>query len=681
VRAWVLLGAAVLCSTAAAEPGAPGYLLDVGMDARSSAMGDGAGVCPLRSAPVPCEQVELSALHVALVAGARYDALRLVLPVDPYWTVGFGVGQVHAGEVTIRDEIGTAVGETTDRSIMVHAACAWRPVSRLVLDAGVVGMYRDFAGVIATWTGVDCGMRYTALQPVTAAVRLRGLRLSGFTRGSGEEYTVPVRFGGGVTARLAGDALVFTGDLEKELSAPPASGWRSAGGLEWRARRWLAFRVGYDGGDPSVGVGVSLSRFRLDYAAGLADYAPVHRVSGVLRFDPPVWAYDSDHDARDMQRLVDCRVRVRVMPEVPCAVYHLLPERGVGVIQVEIANASDADAECDVWAQYAVGVDTDRRRLSVPAGSTTTVSLHPPLSVAEIRGITLVPTPTNVEVRVDVRFAGGRVRRLYAGLPQTTLLPADQFAPFVRDAGGRVHDLTDTLVTWVASNDPGLDRPLAEAADRGARMFPPVKLVGFQSAVKFSRQDADRRPPGEHDRDALAQVRLVYETLRDRYRMTYVNRPVLYNTTQRIKFPSVTLSARGNCIELSVLMAALLESIELHPVLAVFPRDGHAVVGWRVDTPDGMSRVRLLETNLFGEPFEQVLAGGDALLERSGLNELLADRSVFGDDGIYRREPDVIVYDVELVRPRVPPSPYVGERAEPLLPGPTVPLVPFLPLR
>ena len=48
---------------------------------------------------------------------------------------------------------------------------------------------------------------------------------------------------------------------------------------------------------------------------------------------------------------------------------------------------------------------------------------------------------------------------------------------------------------------------------------------------------------------------------------------------------------------------------------------------------------------------------------------------------IYRREPDVIVYDVDLVRPRVPPSPYVGERAEPLLPGPAVPLVPFLPLR
>ena len=128
-------------------------------------------------------------------------------------------------------------------------------------------------------------------------------------------------------------------------------------------------------------------------------------------------------------------------------------------------------------------------------------------------------------------------------------------------------------------------------------------------------------------------------------------------------------------------MAALLESIELHPLLIVFPRDGHAVVGWRVDTPDGASRVRLLETNLFGESFEQVLEGGGALLERAGLNALLADRGVFGDDGIYRREPDVIVYDVDLVRPRVPPSPYVGERAEPLLPGPAVPLVPFLPLR
>ena len=603
------------------------------------------------------------------------------MPVDPYWTTGFGVGQVHAGEVTVRDADGTAVGEATDRSITVRTACAWQAGSQLVLDASVAGMYRDFAGTIATWTGVDVGMRYTAFQPVTAAVWLCGLRLSGFTRGSGEEYTVPVRFGGGVTVRLMGGVLVFSGDLEKELAAPPVAGWRSAGGVEWWARRWLAFRVGYDGGEPSVGVGVSLNRFRLDYAASLADYAPVHRVSGVLRFDPPAWAYDSGRDAQDAQRLADCRVRVQIMPEVPCAVYHLLPERGVGVVQVEIANASDADAACDVWAQYAVSVDADRCRVIVPAGSTMTVLLHPPLSVSEIRGITVVPTPTNVEVRADVRFAGGRVRRLYAGLPQTTLLPADQFAPFVRDAGGRVHDLTDTLATWVASNDPGLDRPLAEAADRGARMVPPVKLVGFQAAGAFSQQAADRRSPEEYDRDALAQVRVLYETLRDRYRMTYVNRPVIYNTTQRIKFPSVTLHARGNCIELSVLMAALLESIELHPLLVVFPRDGHAVVGWRVDTPDGASRVRLLETNLFGESFEQVLEGGGALLERSGLNALLADRGVFGDDGIYRREPDVIVYDVDLVRPRVPPSPYVGERAETLLPGPAVPLVPFLPLR
>jgi hypothetical protein len=81
------------------------------------------------------------------------------------------------------------------------------------------------------------------------------------------------------------------------------------------------------------------------------------------------------------------------------------------------------------------------------------------------------------------------------------------------------------------------------------------------------------------------RVAAIWWSLVNGLRISYSSPPPTYNPdAQRLRSPSALLkSHRGTCIELALLLAACLESIDLYPV--IFLLDRHALVGYYRDEP------------------------------------------------------------------------------------------------
>jgi hypothetical protein len=133
-------------------------------------------------------------------------------------------------------------------------------------------------------------------------------------------------------------------------------------------------------------------------------------------------------------------------------------------------------------------------------------------------------------------------------------------------ADGSWRDLTRYFGAFVTPNDPAVMAFLRAAATR----HPEGKLVGYQ--VNHAGVEA--------------QVKAVYDALRQDAGITYVNSVIAFSpeddTTalQRVRRPAESLAHKeANCIDGVVLMAALLEAATMNAAIVVIK--GHAFLAWQ----------------------------------------------------------------------------------------------------
>lgn len=128
--------------------------------------------------------------------------------------------------------------------------------------------------------------------------------------------------------------------------------------------------------------------------------------------------------------------------------------------------------------------------------------------------------------------------------------------------GGR--SLPELLAAWVLPNHPALVPILREASKR----MPDGALAGYQ------------------EREAVPLlVKAVYEALQASG-VTYISPPASFEEQgQKVRTPDQVVSGgMGTCIDLTVVLAALLEQVGLHPLLVVI--SGHAFPGvWLIEEP------------------------------------------------------------------------------------------------
>ena len=180
---------------------------------------------------------------------------------------------------------------------------------------------------------------------------------------------------------------------------------------------------------------------------------------------------------------------------------------------------------------------------------------------------------------VDVRLPPGRLRGLdeverirlewralvgehvvATGSSDIELLPPDHWP------GHRVPP--GLLAAFVTPNDPGIADVLRRVGDRLSASTGDRSISGYQA-----------RSPAR----ALAQVRALYETVQG-LGVRYAPAPASFEEAgQKIRFPHRLLDEQlGNCLDVSLLFAACLEQMDLHPLVVLIA--GHAFPGvWLVD--------------------------------------------------------------------------------------------------
>ena len=160
---------------------------------------------------------------------------------------------------------------------------------------------------------------------------------------------------------------------------------------------------------------------------------------------------------------------------------------------------------------------------------------------------------------------------LYRNTHRVRLLPPDQWRDTNQD---RIW-----LPCFVLPRDPAVSA-LVEKAHRYVRVLRDDPGAGFDG---YQSVDADREDPTE---DVDLQVQALWSAILHEWELGYINPPPTYSRgldSQRLRTPSAVLADRsGTCIDLTLLVAACLELVDIYPV--IFLLDGHAFPGyWRSD--------------------------------------------------------------------------------------------------
>lgn len=209
-------------------------------------------------------------------------------------------------------------------------------------------------------------------------------------------------------------------------------------------------------------------------------------------------------------------------------------------------------------ATYSTTFDLNRARPMVDVSSLARVSLTSEMALSLRESV-------YTSLRVSVWW---EERLVYQNSFRVALLPTDEW---------RDDDLNRIwLPSFVLPRDP----VIPEILDRAQHYLSALQddsgagFDGYQG-VLLEGLAVDQRAGTVDD-----QVKAIWWTLLQDYRLSYINPPPSFSdTSQRLRIPSSVIAGRrGTCIDLALLLAALLEFIDVYPV--VFLLRGHAFPGY-----------------------------------------------------------------------------------------------------
>jgi hypothetical protein len=197
---------------------------------------------------------------------------------------GLSLTSLHAGDLDLRDIDGNHLGHFSFLDFALQASYARKLGERLSGGVSAKALYEKIDEETATGFAVDLGMRMDLPVP--------GLRLGACVQHLGskmkfieESFDLPLTFRGGLAysrnIAFLSDETVVAFDLEK----PREDDLKTHVGIEVGVAEKLALRFGYSSGfdnrNVSVGVGIPVERFRLDYAfvPFYSDLGDTHRLS------------------------------------------------------------------------------------------------------------------------------------------------------------------------------------------------------------------------------------------------------------------------------------------------------------------------------------------------------------------------------------------------------------------
>jgi hypothetical protein len=220
----------------------------------------------------------------------------------------------------------------------------------------------------------------------------------------------------------------------------------------------------------------------------------------------------------------------------------------------------DVEVEVILYA----GGDSFPYRTSLPLEDPITdirERIRVPLTSTLLRGVR-----ESVQSVVYVRVGRGK-ETIFQDTFRVSLIPIEEWVNNDDDA--------IWLPSFVLPRDPAVQEIVHQALgllhaldDNGQLGFMGYQVVNDERFDPYDRVDL--------------QARAIWSTISFQYDISYINPPPTYSPqAQRLRTPTEILRTRsGTCIDLALLYAACLESIDIYPVIILYA--GHANVGyWR----------------------------------------------------------------------------------------------------
>ncbi len=247
------------------------------------------------------------------------------------------------------------------------------------------------------------------------------------------------------------------------------------------------------------------------------------------------------------------------MAYVPTAIYHLLDQEKSPLLECKIKNALRTTIRVRIISKIEKYSAEAINTLEVAANSEESIRQLPTLFPEEIESLNELTRAT-----LNVKIENLETNKIETHTTKPLWLLSRNSAPLeVRDPStGIITDLSRYLGAFVTPNAPSIMKFLRTAA----KHHPDGQLYGYQ-------------------KEALPQVKAIFEALKQDSQITYINSLVTFNpeqgaSSQRVRLPRESLEDQSaNCIDGTLLFASLLEAASLHPAIVIVP--SHAFVGWQ----------------------------------------------------------------------------------------------------
>jgi hypothetical protein len=286
---------------------------------------------------------------------------------------------------------------------------------------------------------------------------------------------------------------------------------------------------------------------------------------------------------------------------IPTGIYHLFDPVASPLVKYQVLNPSDHPVAIQVTTQILRYSDVARSTHVIESNSSLTFG-HLPILV-----------PLEIERLSAIKRATLHVRAAVLQHPEIVLkddsCPVEMHAcdtiPWLLQNvdSGEILSLSDYIAAWVTPNIKEVETVLRRAADR----HPSHAIFGYQGGEGLTHE--------ERKEVSRLQVKAMFQVLKEESVITYVSAPVTFGkkvgeAMQRVRLPRLSLEIGvANCIDGAVLIASLIETANMNPVIVLVP--GHAYVGW--ETWPGTGKYDYLETTMVRDAtFEQTLDAGTA---------------------------------------------------------------------
>jgi hypothetical protein len=302
--------------------------------------------------------------------------------------------------------------------------------------------------------------------------------------------------------------------------------------------------------------------------------------------------------AAGTRTVVTPALKVEIEPQmtsVPTAYYHLLDAEQYPLVKCTLVTTQrEQRVSITAYIEGFSAEAVDTRLLRSNTNPPPVVSLQPTLLPDKVRTVNEL---TRASLHIVARDLGADRVEMHKTYPvwllARTTAPLATYDP----VSGEWKDMSRYLGAFVTPNHPSIMRFLRTVAGKHAA----TRLLGYQDNA-----------------DVEAQVKAVFEALKDAAEIVYVNSLNTFNPntgerSQRLRLPRESLEDRqANCVDGTVLFASILEALSLNPAIVVLPT--HVIVGW--ETAQGSNEWRYLDTTKIDtRTFEEAVQFGTTLAQ------------------------------------------------------------------